>query len=336
MKRKIILQAICLLILLLAIPSPVSAQGPSGDQVVVGDSFALANGETLNGNLVVLGGVANLAEGSTVTGDIMITGGALNIQGTVIGSINTIGTAITLGDKAVVEGDINYVGGALVRSDGAKVKGIISTSSPEMFKLPFILGADNIKPRNLIDFEPVGNAIWAIFQILALSCLAVLVVLLLPKPTHRLVHVIKTKPLQSAGIGLLSMVIAPALVVLLLITILLIPLGLVGILMLLVAAVFGWIALGFEIGKRIASLFKANWAEPISAGLGTLVITTISVIPCLGWTAAILVAMLGLGSVILTRFGTMGEIENESSADTIIKSEPAHEGTPTDLLPPVA
>ncbi len=324
---------------LLAVPSPVLAQTPKGDQVVVGDAFSLSSDETLNGNLIILGGVGNLAQGSTVTGDVMVTGGAINIQGKVSGSINTIGTAITLGDHAVVEGDINYIGGALVRSEGSQVKGTISTSSPEMLRLPFNLNTNPMQPKTLIDFEPIGNFLWAVFQILALSFLAMLVVLLLPKPVNRLASTITTRTLPATGMGLLTLVIAPAFLLLLIITILLIPLSLIGMLMLMVAIVYGWIAFGLVIGVRITKLLKANWAEPISAGLGTLLISVIAMIPCLGWTAAFLAAILGLGSVVMTRFGTVENTTPQAvSTPPAPSSEPApsNEGTPTDLLPPVA
>jgi hypothetical protein len=88
----------------------------------------------------------------------------------------------------------------------------------------------------------------------------------------------------------------------------LIPVSLLGILALIIAGVFGWIALGLEVGKRLASLFKMEWPLAVAAGLGTfllsLVVNGIGFIACIGWVAPFLVTIIGLGGVILTRFGT--------------------------------
>jgi hypothetical protein len=107
----------------------------------------------------------------------------------------------------------------------------------------------------------------------------------------------------------LTVIIAPILVVILAITILLIPVSLLAVFLLIVAGLFGWIAIGTEVGKRIAQMFKGGWPLAASAGVGTFVISLVAgalnVIPCIGWIGSALVVMLGLGGVILTRFGTI-------------------------------
>jgi hypothetical protein len=146
------------------------------------------------------------------------------------------------------------------------------------------------------------------FNALTLAALAAVVALLLPKPTDRVASAVVTQPLLSGGLGLLTILVAPALFILLVITIILSPLGLIGILVLGIGMVFGWIALGLEIGRREASLFKAEWAAPVAAGVGTLTLSLISamvgLIPCIGWVAPVLAAIVGLGGVVLSQFGT--------------------------------
>jgi len=97
--------------------------------------------------------------------------------------------------------------------------------------------------------------------------------------------------------------------VLLLITLICSPLSLLGILVLAVAWAFGLIALGLEVGSRLGKIINQEWAPALSAGVGTLLLIIVlnglqTVVPCVGWVFPAIAGMVGLGAVILTRFGT--------------------------------
>ena len=308
---KISLILLILLIAMFAFPGAALAQTPNNgnDQVVFGGTYTLNAGQTLAGNLVVFGGLATIEKGSIITGDVALTGGSLNVSGEIKGSITSVGGSINLSDTAVVDGDIDTVGGTLNRSSQTVIKGNISTSGPGAIRLPLNWNLDGLRNLPLADiFHPIGSILWGIFQSLAVAALALLVVLFLPTPTRRVSNAIIGQPVMAGALGLLTVVVAPALVVLLAITILLIPLSLIGILLLAVAFLFGWIAVGMELGDRLAGLFKVQWAAPVSAGIGTLVISFFSsiftLIPCVGWVLPAVIAIFGLGGVFLTRLGT--------------------------------
>jgi hypothetical protein len=80
--------------------------------------------------------------------------------------------------------------------------------------------------------------------------------------------------------------------------------------MALVAAVlFGWVALGAIVGARLAPALKLGDLSPaVTGALGTFALTItveiLRLVPCLGPLLAIGLASLGLGAVVLTRFGT--------------------------------
>ncbi len=71
---------------------------------------------------------------------------------------------------------------------------------------------------------------------------------------------------------------------------------------------YGWIGLGYEIGKRLLKSSSTELSPALVAGLGTLILTAISrlaaVVPCVGWTVGAVLALFGLGAVVLTRVGT--------------------------------
>jgi uncharacterized membrane protein len=91
------------------------------------------------------------------------------------------------------------------------------------------------------------------------------------------------------------------------ITICLSPVSLIGGLVLGAAMIFGWVALGLEVGRRLALAFKREWQPATQAGLGTLllsfVVYAVAIIPCLGFVFSMVLWAIGLGAVILTRFG---------------------------------
>jgi hypothetical protein len=147
-------------------------------------------------------------------------------------------------------------------------------------------------------------------QALALALLAMLVMLFLSSHADRVAHTVIAQPLTAGGLGLLTIIVAPVAVVLTAVTIVLIPVSLIIIFALIVAGVFGWIAIGYEIGQRFTKAIHQNWHPAFSAGLGVFALTLVAraltgipVLNCVGWLVPFLLGLAALGSVIMTRFG---------------------------------
>lgn len=280
------------------------------DKVVLGQTFTLKENQTLNGDLAVIGGTATLKSSSRVNGDIAIIGGVLDIDGIVTGDIQAIGGTVTLNQNAVVEGSFYNFGSNLHQMDGARIEGTQISNLPFDFNFGKIdvLDTTNIPleaARKTTGF--ITKFLWTILQIIAIGGLAMLVLLIAPKSTERISTAIGNQPFTHWGIGLLTAFAVPAVILVCLITIIFIPLGLIGIMVLLVAITYGWIALGFEIGKRLFGS-KSNLSPALIAGLGTVILSivgrVIGAIPCIGWLLVSTLSMFGLGAIILTRVGT--------------------------------
>lgn len=283
------------------------------DKVIVGQTFILKEEQELNGDLVVIGGTAILKPGSEVNGEIALIGGVLEVYGTINGDIQAMGGSLELLENAVVNGSLYNYGSTITQSEGAVIEGQQIANLPFDFnfdELPFIDDAPvpeiNITTHPIADF--LGNFLWAVIQVLAVAALAILVILLAPKQTEKMANSLGKQPFVHWGIGLLTIFAAPTIFVIMMITIILIPVGLIGFLALAFALLYGWITLGYEIGRR---LFKNNadkLSPALTAGLGTLILTTISrlaaLVPCVGWTVGAVLALFGLGAVVLTRLGT--------------------------------
>jgi hypothetical protein len=319
------------------ITSPVLAQTPTpqpgspptytGDKVVIGNTFRLQSGESLKGNLIVIGGTANIEAGATITGDVVLTGGTITIAGKLDGNLVAIGGAITLADGAVVNGDIVTVGASLKKSDSATVNGQITEQSPSV----------DLNDHSVWQFpwqskeNLLASFLTATFESFAMAAFAVVIGLILPHQTHNLSAAIQEEPLISAAVGLLAVIGSPILLLIMIITLILIPVAVLYVLLFGLALAFGWIGLGNFIGERLSHAVKGNWAPAVSAGIGTLLISlligVINLIPCVGWVIGIILSLIGLGAIVITKFGSTGATSEKTSHSAAIP--------PAAPLPPV-
>ena len=305
MKRLFAAAALAAWLLLTATPAALASPGLP-DEIVVGDDYTLAAGDTLNGNLTVYGGSAILEDGSRVTGDVVVVGGELEASGEIGGDAVIIGGEAHLNESAVVDGDLVTAGSHVERDPGAVVKGHdVSTLGPERPFGDFILHAPFGRWLDAASIG-LGTLLRSLGWAVTMGVLALLVLVFWPDQTARVGQAVLAAPVAAGGMGLLTF-IAGGLVFSVLI--LALCLGLFGWLALVAAALFGWIALGSLAGLRLApALRMANLHPAASGALGTfaltLVVEFLRVVPCLGWLLAVALASLGLGAVVLTRFGT--------------------------------
>ena len=296
----------------LLLPVTALAQAPTGDKVIMGGSYTLKSGETLNGNLFIFGGNSTIEEGATLNGDIVVAGGYLTISGLVNGDIFAAGGGISLTETANIQGDIATLGGTVDRAPGAVVSGEISNdpSRPFQFLRP---GSGFVRPNSQVTGNPAYNAVWSAFWVLMRSflwaALAVLVVLFIPTSVGRVSQAAVDKFWLTGGVGLLTVLVVPFMLIVLAITICLIPVSIIGGIALVVAWALGVVALGIETGKRLGTFLKQDWALPVAAGIGAFILTLVvnglnAILLCIGWLPSLLIGSVGLGAVILTRFGS--------------------------------
>lgn len=309
------------LVATLALPLSAAAAGSSDvlldGRIVFGGNYTLRSGERLDGDLLVFGGNVTLESTSLVTGSVFLLGGNLNSEGTIEGDVALLGGNANLLAGAVVEGDLTTFGGNVNRDPEARIEGQVVRGGETVvipglegipdLSLPFVGRTWTPAPLLRFDASPLWNGGWLLMQSLILAALAVLVVMFGANNVGRVARAAADALPASGVIGLLSLLAIPALLVALALTICLIPLVIVGVMVFVVAMVYGWIAIGLEVGERLTRVLRWQLDPAAAAGLGTFVVSLvangINFIPCVGWLAPTLVGALGLGAVLLTRFG---------------------------------
>jgi hypothetical protein len=303
-----VFSALLLTVLIISL-LPITAYAASPADVVIGNSYTLESGKVLNDDLLIVGGSVNLMTGSTVNGSVIVFGGSLNAAGTIDGDLAVFGGTVNLTSTFVINGDLITAGAAVNRDPAAQINGQIYTGG----NTPNLVLPGGLNLPNLVsNFNPLPNLLFRMgsffVSIFLWALVAMVVAMFIPIHLTRTSQTALTQPIISGGLGCLTIIVVPVVLVILAITICLIPVALIGAFILAIAWVFGMVALGLEVGKRIGGMFKQEWHPAISAGVGTLALMVVlsglqTIIPCVGWIPQALVGIIGLGAVLLTQFG---------------------------------
>ncbi|MCD6474941.1 MAG: hypothetical protein J7K85_01595 [Anaerolineaceae bacterium] len=332
-----------MLILVFAFPGTVQAEdGDQPGQIVLGGNYVLDEDETLYGDLVIIGGNASLKAGSILHGNILIAGGTINASGTINGNILSFGGVVNIKSNAEIRGDLVRFGGVYNVDKGAEIEG--NMVSNEGITVDFLEDwsdwkefdyENQIEEYNPIQqafstqriaLEKIGEFLLNATKALGLAVLTVIASLFLLKPMERSSETLYQHPALSFGIGLLTLIAFPILMVLLLFTIILIPVSILGLIGLALVILFGWFTLSLLLGRRLAEVFKTRWTDPLNAGVGSLALSLVaaiaSIIPCIGWLLPALFISAGLGAAVMSRFGTRVYIKQTKPATAAQSQKP--------------
>jgi hypothetical protein len=238
-------------------------------------------------------------EENTKVRHVIVVGGQITVNGTVEQHVVAIGGSAVLTRTAVVGGDVFVLGGIIAVGNGADVRGTVTEINSSNI-------SDAISSLLSDDWEG-WSWLFAIFSVVvffATLVIAVPIVTLIPKPIITISEGITEHTYRATIAGFIGlMLIAPIMVLLTLsvIGIVLIPLQIVVV---VCAAVFGFIAVAQILGKRVLVLAKKpNPSLVRQTFWGLLVLWIIGWIPYVGLMIKVLAIVLGMGGVMITRFG---------------------------------
>ena len=279
-----------------------------------------------SGDRVRVGAGIRVAEGEVISGDVVAVGGSVDVDGTVRGDVVAVGGGVDLGPNAVVNGEVTSVGGTIDRDPGAVVRGTVNEVA---FGAPHIAwGSDWAGPGPF--FAGVAGLIGTIVWIAVLVLLVCLAYLFARRPIERMEYRVRTSAWKAALVGLVAQLLfIPALVltcVVLAISIIGIPFLLLvpfAILALVIGALLGFTAVAKRLGHAAEDRFGWRHANPyfsLIIGVGLIMLMSFfghavgvaggplklfgAVLTILGFVAQYVAWTIGLGVLLLTRFGT--------------------------------
>lgn len=273
------------------------AKGSGKDRLVTGGSTTVGRGDVVH-DLVVLGGSANVL--GTVSGDLLVLGGSAHVRrdGHVLGDATAIGGSLRLDKGARVDGDVGTVGGNLYRAPGAHVGGDVTQNHNLYLHVGEHSGASASRLEHVA--KRVGGALTRTALLFVFG--AVLLALATRRMDLLTLEVAK-RPMRSFALGVLGALVAVVAFVALCITLLGIPVAIVGAILCVFGMYAGICAVLTTLGGALLGKHTQN--PYLHLALGCVLYLVLSSIPYLGFFVTATVAAIGIGTLVATRAAGM-------------------------------
>lgn len=304
-------------LLMMALTTAACSMGVGDiDAFVIKRDYRLDDGDHHAGDQVVFAYKAALKPESVIDGDLTVAGNNVMLDATVRGDVTVVADRLEIGETALIAGNLVVCVNTLERHENAGITGDIREEC----------GSDN--SIGVADIVEAGWNNWrdsAFFRLstvlggaLFFGALAALATVIIRRPLVRMSESVRERPLLTIGMGLITMLVVVGLTLLyalslkLVVPVLLLPVVLLVWLALLLLSVAGWLALAEPFGIFLLRLLRLD-AQPhmIAAAVGGITLALLlrlwSVFWFDGWVillAMLLFGAVGLGPMLLTRFGT--------------------------------
>jgi hypothetical protein len=275
--------------------------------VTFGGDVVVRAGERVN-DVATMGGDVEIA--GEVAGEIVTMGGDVEIRegGVVHGGVFTMGGDVDVREGGVVHGELATMGGEVTVAEGAVTSGRVGGGSVQI--APGSYGDDDDDDAHSRDRgSAIGRwfdrALGSAAKHALLFLLGVLLLGLFPERIAALQRVIVGSPGRSGVSGLLGFVGAVVLTVILAVTIIGIPGAVIVALGAFAAFYIGLVSMATVVGAALP-ITRLKSRPILQLGAGILALYLASLVPVVGTIVTAIVATIGFGAVILTRFRKYG------------------------------
>jgi hypothetical protein len=258
---------------------------------LAGGDVRVGRGARFGGDSAVVGGTVRFdgAAGSA----LYLAGGTVRFDGEAAGDVVIAGRDVEVGPRARIAGALLVRGPAPPRvAEGARIAGGVRHELVQAPPVPD--GAARV----------VGGMLFVAW-VLGLLLLGVLSLGLFPNLSRRAAAGVTARPLASAGLGFALLVGIPAGAVLLMVTVIGIPMGLLALALYFPLLVLGYLAGVVAAGDALLARFRpaaVGWRPRALAFALTLVVLALAArIPWIGPWVGFALLVFGLGSLALTR-----------------------------------
>jgi hypothetical protein len=256
---------------------------------IAGGTVELARQGRIAGNASVAGGDVRLL--GDIVGAVSVSGGRVYLNGAIGGDVEASGGQIELGPNAHISGKLRYHSHEALKQDpAAKVSGGIEKTAPL-----FGLASD--------DRARAAENAWLWLWRIGLMVLGIVLVSALPKTCLRIANSARERFAHCALLGFTALAVAPVAIVLLAITLVGLPLALLGLLAYIALVIVGYVAAGIAVGDAALTRIDPQRHAVLSWRVGfvafaILVISLLAAIPGIGIAFSIAALLLGSGSIV--------------------------------------
>jgi hypothetical protein len=246
--------------------------------------------EAVPGNLHAAGGKITIT--APVEGNVRAAGGKVTIDAPVGGDVSVAAGSLALGPNARIAGKLSFRGGRLKQDPAAVVAGGIDESSGH---------------RRSYDFHPFGGFRAGWFWTAGLVLLAAILAAGLPGPMTRMTQELRAHPWTAPLLGFIALTCIPVAAVLVMITLIGIPLGLLALLGYVALLLVGYVSISVVVGGMLLDRFNAQAAGQLAwrvgaAMLAMLALGLVARLPFVGGAFAFAALIVGVGLIVAAVF----------------------------------
>lgn len=260
---------------------------------VTGNIVAAGGTVTVNGNvgknIIMAGGDIQVSTTSHTNGYLLAAGGTLNIQGKVDGSTKFVGGELALGSSTVIGGELQANVDSATGIDNAKINGTKSVAiNPEP-------STTTKQPRKEI---ASAFGIWEIVSFLGKALVLLVLLRLFSTQLTGIAANVVSSPMAALGWGLIKLIVVPFAILLMCITVIGLPLGMLTVVVYIVALYMAQFVTALSLGKFINDRWLKNTNGYLVGMVGLVILAILTIIPVVGWLVKLLSLLLGLGGIM--------------------------------------
>lgn len=291
--------------------STVDVTGHVGRDVLVGSSeFALGPGASIAQDLYFGAGTITLS--GDIGGDVRGGAEKLVIEGTVRGNVDVEVGTLVIDPGARISGDLTYRSREEASVPAGTVDGTISYS-PHTEARVFSGALRNIDA--LAPLAAFASLIWKISWYLMTLLVGIVVILLTPRRVAGAAMAIRADTGPVAGWGAIALFVTPIAAVVLCLTFIGLPLGIIMLLLWGILLYLAQLPISLLIGHLILGYRKPLAGKGFMIGalaLGLLILTLLHTLPILGFFVSLVTALFGLGGMVVME-RRMGQLRRNSA-----------------------
>lgn len=274
----------------------VFIQGNVGGDAMIGGNQITISGGQVGGDLLLGGNSINVE--ASVRGKARIAGALVYINSTVTGDIIVDATQLKLGPKAVISGNLTYRSPNEMSKDSeAKILGIVSYESKAV--------------RN--ESRPIKAFIsfWLVMKVLMMLILVFLMGTMFRRYSVEAAETAFKSPWAALGKGFVTVIILPVISILLLVTVVGIPLGILGIISIVALSILSCALTPIFIGSLLyrwltkKTNFEVNWKTML---IGVAAYIILWFIPFVGGAITSLFSLAAIGTAISLKLQMIKEL----------------------------
>jgi cytoskeletal protein CcmA (bactofilin family) len=279
-------------------------EGKVRDHVRAAGQSIQLNGASVGAGLSAFGQTVTVDAKSTIGGGVIVAAQTAQLRASIAHGITGAAQDLTIDN--VVTGDVNVAVKSLVVGSNAVVNGKISYRAEDDAQVDpaakLVGGSEKLAPppKNP-DSDRGRSMLFVIVTLLASFVTGAVLLRLVPRPVAMAAGRVRERLWASLGIGLVALIVAVPLAILLSVTLVGLPLGLMALGAFVVSVYLSHLVVALVVGNWILELINSNTSRYLALAVGLVVLAIVGLVPVIGGIVGGMVVLVGLGAIVQTK-----------------------------------